>query len=337
MSAVTRLLGGMSAVASAAGGRRRLATVGLSGGRRRLATVAAPEHFLHVGPGGDWWEGGGIYAARHNPGDYVRSLPLPVGTRVRGDVPAGELRAMYDAAAVDAAWLEPSPGARATRRRPRGAGRCQLGDDWTPCALRDRVWIADDTMVATFDLPDASAPLGLSTRRLRPRPGGAGDDGEPVVRPYTPVSTNALVGAFQVMVKVYERGTLSRARGADAGGGAPRAPGSTDDNTEVTVLYGSRSSRDAQEATLDDWCAKHARLKVVHVSATSPRARRRRTRWRIDAGLVKAHLPPPGDDALFFVRAAAHVHALCGPCGDADAVTGVPGTWSYAPAQVVKF
>ena len=71
MSAVTRLLGGMSAVASAAGGRRRLATVGLSGGRRRLATVAAPEHFLHVGPGGDWWEGGGIYAAKHNPSDYL--------------------------------------------------------------------------------------------------------------------------------------------------------------------------------------------------------------------------------------------------------------------------
>ena len=59
---------------------------GLSGGRRRLATVAAPEHFLHVGPGGDWWEGGGVYAAKHTPSDYVRSLPLPVGTRLRGAV-----------------------------------------------------------------------------------------------------------------------------------------------------------------------------------------------------------------------------------------------------------
>ena len=93
-------------------------------------------------------------------------------------------------------------------------GRCQLGDDWTPCALRDRVWVSDDTMVATFDLPDASAPLGLSTCACVLARGGAGDDGEPVVRPYTPVSTNALVGAFQVMVKVYERGTLSRALAA---------------------------------------------------------------------------------------------------------------------------
>ena len=201
MSAVTRLLGGMSAVASAAGGRRRLATVGLSGGRRRLATVAAPEHFLHVGPGGDWWEGGGVYAAKHTPSDYVRSLPLPVGTRVRGDVPAGELRAMYDAAAVDAAWLEPAWSAGDPTAALAAPGRCQLGDDWTPCALRDRVWVSDDTMVATFDLPDASAPLGLSTCACVLARGGAGDDGEPVVRPYTPVSTNAMVGAFQVMVR----------------------------------------------------------------------------------------------------------------------------------------
>ncbi|KAH8077574.1 cytochrome-b5 reductase [Aureococcus anophagefferens] len=329
MSAVTRLLGGMSAVASAAGGRRRLATVGLSGGRRRLATVAAPEHFLHVGPGGDWWEGGGIYAAKHNPGDYVRSLPLPVGTRLRGDVPAGEVRAMYDAAAVDAAWLEPAWSAGDPTAALAAPGRCQLGDDWTPCALRDRVWVSDDTMVATFDLPDASAPLGLSTCACVLARGGAGDDGEPVVRPYTPVSTNALVGAFQVMVKVYERGTLSRALAAlDVGdavdfkhiafnvkiqfpfgakkvgmlaGGTGIAPmlqalhallGSTDDNTEVTVLYGSRSSRDVlAEATLDDWCAKHARLKVVHVLSDEPAGSASpHARGRIDAGLRVAHV-----------------------------------------------
>ena len=34
-------------------------------------------------------------------------------------------------------------------------------------------------------------------------------EGNPVVRPYTPVSTNEMVGQFELMVKIYEKGVLS--------------------------------------------------------------------------------------------------------------------------------
>ena len=27
--------------------------------------------FLHVGPSGDWWVGSSLYAAKHNPSDYL--------------------------------------------------------------------------------------------------------------------------------------------------------------------------------------------------------------------------------------------------------------------------
>ena len=93
------------------------------------------------------------------------------------------------------------------------------------------------------------------------------------------------------------------------------------------------------EATLDDWCAKHARLTVVHVLSDEPAGSASpHARGRIDASLVAAHLPPPGDDALLFVCGPPPMYdALCGPRGDADAVTGVLGDLGYAPAQVVKF
>ena len=34
---------------------------------------------LHISPCGDWWLGTEIYAAKHNPSGYVRSIKLPEG------------------------------------------------------------------------------------------------------------------------------------------------------------------------------------------------------------------------------------------------------------------
>ena len=76
-----------------------------------------------------------------------------------------------------------------------------------PVALGRRLWISKDTIVVTFGLADASKPLGLSTCACVLARGGADAAGEPFVRPYTPVSTNALAGKFQLMMKV--RSSLS--------------------------------------------------------------------------------------------------------------------------------
>ena len=34
-------------------------------------------NYIHIAPCGDWWIGSDIYAAKHNPTDYILSLPLP--------------------------------------------------------------------------------------------------------------------------------------------------------------------------------------------------------------------------------------------------------------------
>ena len=336
--------------------------------------------FLHVGPSGDWWVGSSLYAAKHNPSDYVRSLPLPVGTVVAEDVPAAAIHAMYDAEAVDAAYLVPawSCGSPTAALAPPGA--CVLGEDWTPCPLLERTWISEDTCVLAFGLPDGDRPLGLSTCAcvLAKRPGGGeGEGDEAVVRPYTPVSTNAMVGQFELMVKVYAEGALSSflAR-ADVGtavdfkhvafnvktqypfgakhvamlcGGTGITPmlqalhallGTADDATKVTVLYGSKTSADIlAKATLDDWAAAHGdRLEVIHVLSDEPAdSPSPFERGHITADLVRRHIPPPADEGKVFV---------CGPPAMYDALCGPRGEaglggalrdLGYAPEAVYKF
>ncbi|KAH8074537.1 cytochrome-b5 reductase [Aureococcus anophagefferens] len=116
--------------------------------------------------------------------------------------------------------------------------------------------------------------------------------------------------------------------------------GTADDATEVTILYGSRSSDNIlAKATLDDWSASHAQLTVVHVLSHEPEGSASpHARGFIDEKLVEDHLPKPGDDALLFVCGPPPLYdALCGPRGEADAVTGLLGDLGWGPAQVVKF
>ena len=81
-------------------------------------------------------------------------------------------------------------------------GHCVFGEEWTPTPLVKKQWIGHDTLLLTFGLQGAQS-LGLSTCAcLLARGAAPSDGGEPIIRPYTPVSTNAMLGAFQLMVKV---------------------------------------------------------------------------------------------------------------------------------------
>lgn len=83
-----------------------------------------------------------------------------------------------------------------------------LGEDFTSLELLDRVEVSSTSSVLRFGLVDADAPLNLSTcacvlaKADLPNDGDGGKT-EAVVRPYTPISTNALTGAFDLLVKNY--------------------------------------------------------------------------------------------------------------------------------------
>ena len=254
-------------------------------------------------------------------------------------------------------------------------GACFFGEEWSPVPLLARTWISKDTVIVAFGLPDDRA-LGLSTCACLLAKGGEDDKGEPFVRPYTPVSTNAMVGRFELMVKVYGAGNLSKVLSTmDVGatvdfkhipfnvkkqypfgprvamlvGGTGISPmlqalhavlGTDGDTTQVTILYGSQSSDNIlAKATLDAWAASHGdRLAVIHVLSNEPAdSESPFERGFITKDLVQRHVPPPGEDCLVFVCGPPPLYdALCGPRGDA-AVAGVLGELGYAPAQVVKF
>lgn len=67
-----------------------------------------------------------------------------------------------------------------------------------------------DTKVLTFGLPPGrSLDLPVSSAIVMNAP-GAGEGGKDVVRPYNPISSNAVEGSFQLLVKAYPEGHASK-------------------------------------------------------------------------------------------------------------------------------
>lgn len=95
----------------------------------------------------------------------------------------------------------------ASLRKP---GECVFNEEFQPAKLVSKMAVGKTTQVFTFELPDTSKPLGLSTCACILAKGGKDDEGNAVVRPYTPISTNNLIGKFELMVKVYPNGKLSQ-------------------------------------------------------------------------------------------------------------------------------
>jgi len=200
---------------------------------------------------------------------------------------------------------------------------------------------------------------------------------EPVIRPYTPISTQRLVGKFELMIKIYEQGAFSqfiaqlpiggtvefkhipfnvkiqypfRKQVGMLCGGTGVTPmlqalhavlGTEGDETEkVAMVYGSRSSDDILAGpTLDAWAAESGgKFTCTHVLSHEPEG----SAWPgargfISRQLVETHLPAPGDDTHVFV---------CGPpamyealCGPRDQkeVTGLLAEMGYTAEQVFKF
>ena len=237
-------------------------------------------------------------------------------------------------------------------------GACQFGAEWRAVPLLARKIVNHNTRLLSFACPDEHAPLGLSTCAcLLARGAASADGGEPVVRPYTPVSTNATVGRFELLVKVYPEGQLSRQLDAlDIGasvefkhipfnvkrqypfgvknlimliGGTGIAPmiqalhavlGTEGDETCVTLLYGSRTLDDILGGDiLDAWCQAHSkRLHVTHVLSHEDEG----STWKGERGFITrehiaARCAPPSDPSTLIF--------VCGPPDMYAALCGARG------------
>ena len=80
-------------------------------------------------------------------------------------------------------------------------GECQFTTEFVAVPLLERFPVSSTSSVLRFALPDTTKPLQLSTCACILA--SAEIDGETVVRPYTPISTNADIGYFDLLVKNY--------------------------------------------------------------------------------------------------------------------------------------
>jgi cytochrome-b5 reductase len=92
-------------------------------------------------------------------------------------------------------------------------GQCQFGEAFVATKLMRRTPVSPTSAVLRFQLPDVTRPLGLSTCACLL----LGCDAIPntdsmIVRPYTPISTNADIGTVDLLVKNYgaQGGLMSR-------------------------------------------------------------------------------------------------------------------------------
>jgi cytochrome-b5 reductase len=256
-------------------------------------------------------------------------------------------------------------------------GVCQLNEQWTVCRLMKKEEISHNVATFTFALPDTSKPLNLSTCAAILARGDAVDaTGNRAVRPYTPVSTNATVGTFTLLVKRYPEGLLSKAmhelplgskldfqhiapnvkklypfgakRIGMIAGGTGITPciqalhailGTPSDESRVSLVYAAQTQEDLlAKETLDAWASSHDRFEVTYVLSGEPAS----SSWSgargfVDAELIRKHLPPPADDSLILVCGPPPMYdALSGPRLQKH-LTGALADLAYRAEQVYKF
>ena len=219
-------------------------------------------------------------------------------------------------------------------------GKCQFTPEFMAVALLERTAVSSTSSVLRFATPDQSQPLNLSTcacvlakADLPSKPTSGTDDKEEktgetevVVRPYTPISTNAQIGSFDLLVKHYPDGLMSQHmlnmpigstlefkhiefnvkiqyeqfRDKQIGmivGGTGVTPmlqalhailGDTDSKAKVSMLYGSQISSDILGTEmLSKWAADYSdRLSVTHVLSNEPED----SKWEGARGFINKDL-----------------------------------------------
>jgi len=193
-------------------------------------------------------------------------------------------------------------------------GKCQFTEEWTGVPLLERIVVSKTSSVLRFGLPDKSLPMNLSTCACILAKASIHNNDEAkdedVIRPYTPISTNGLVGSFDLLIKDYGGNGLSNhmCKSMAVGdqmdfkhikfnvklqapfpqkkiimmvGGTGITPmiqalhailGGDDNDNEVVLFYGSRTEDDILgRALIDSWAKAHPEnLKVVHILSDAP-------------------------------------------------------------------
>eukprot|EP00243_Klebsormidium_subtile_P004238 TRINITY_DN18069_c0_g1_i1.p1 TRINITY_DN18069_c0_g1~~TRINITY_DN18069_c0_g1_i1.p1 ORF type:complete len:353 (-),score=92.03 TRINITY_DN18069_c0_g1_i1:246-1304(-) len=227
------------------------------------------------------------------------------------------------------------------------------GKDFQSFKLKERRQISPDTKLYRFELPE-DTKIGLSIAScLITRAQLKGEDGKEktVIRPYTPTSDPDVKGYFDLVVKVYPTGNMSRHIDSlkpgdtlEIKGPIPKLPikenmkksiglvaGGTgitpmlqviqqilknpNDKTQVSLIYANNTEDDILlKNQLDQYAKEHPNFKVFYVVGKP----KHKASWEGGVGFVskeqvQKYLPGPSDDSLIMV---------CGPPGFMKHISG---------------
>lgn len=225
--------------------------------------------------------------------------------------------------------------------------------DFVKFKLKEKQYVSHNTSLYRFEF-DPEATLGLSVASClisRAPIGEKGEDGKPkfVIRPYTPISQPDVKGHFDLVVKVYPQGKMSKHFDSlkpgdvlEVKGPIPKLPytpnmkktigmiaGGTgitpmlqiidailrnpDDYTQVTLVFANNTPEDVLlKDRLDELQALHPNFKVFYVVAF-PDGNWKGGVGHISKEIAKKSLPAPSSDTLILV---------CGPPGMMNFISG---------------
>jgi cytochrome-b5 reductase len=107
-----------------------------------------------------------------------------------------------------AGGADAAAAAPAAKRQRTEDSSCFIGADFVPLELTGVVDYNHDSKIFEFGLPEGqSLNLPVCACILMK---GKTSTGEDAVRPYTPVSDNSMLGKFQLLIKRYEEGVVSK-------------------------------------------------------------------------------------------------------------------------------
>lgn len=219
--------------------------------------------------------------------------------------------------------------------------------EFQPLALSEKKFITHNTLFLRFSLPEPKQRLGLPIgQHISFNAKGA--DGKDVIRSYTPISDDDMLGAVEFVIKIYPQGKMSQIlnnlevgqnmmmRGPKGrlqyqpnmkkhigmiAGGTGVTPmyqvltailKNSSDKTKVSLVFGNLTAEDILlRSELDALATSHPQqLKVYHVLNTPPAG------WTQGSGfitpdIIKAQLPAPGPDTMIL---------QCGPPPMVDAM-----------------
>lgn len=213
-------------------------------------------------------------------------------------------------------------------------------DKFTPFKLIGKEAITHNTNLYRFALPDPTRPLGLSPgQHVQIR--STFDEGVEVMKPYTPVSPASTLGHFDLLIKTYPAGRISKYMDSVAIGElvemrGPKGSFKFDKNmtkrvgmiaggtgitpllsvtrailedpqdcTNITMIFANKTPEDCLlEQELDDLMAKHQDRFKVYYTVDIPNEKWTREQGLVTEQMIRKYLPESQEDCRILI---------CGP------------------------